>query len=367
VLGRGQEVWYEHVGELDVLEVMADVERYYNVDRNRVFLGGTSMGGLGTVKIAESHPDLFAGIFPSVPPMSDRAQGYVLTQNNDWDLAALTASLRNVPVRDFTGTIDPLVPAGVDSKRFCEALHALVYDHDCWRDLTGQHAGYDNARAEQEAQLLDEHTRVRDPAEVTYLSHPVFRRQAVEAGISKVLRYDHAYWVTGIRWPAPPDDGNCAIGDCVGVPTWPTDPSTGRQVLSGDAISSIDVRTFGGGVTDPVPHEIADDPSPTLVRSGIVLTPGPTAAPRNEFTMAVKDVLGFDLHLIRMKLTSSQLRGHLTGNGNFDLGLMDVSGSQCTVTFGGARVPSVLDTGRGRLTMTLSLTSTPQTLLVDCR
>src|SRR5207245_1425911 len=81
---------YEHVGELAVLEVMADVQRYYNIDRNRVCLGGTSMGGLGTVKIAESHPDLFAGIFPSVPPMSDRAQGYVLPQNNDWDLAALT-------------------------------------------------------------------------------------------------------------------------------------------------------------------------------------------------------------------------------------------------------------------------------------
>ena len=129
---------------------------------------------------------------------------------------------------------------------------SLVYDHDCWRDLTGQHASYDNARAAQEAQLLDEHTRVVDPAEVTYLSHPVFRRQAAQAGISKVLRYDHAYWVSNIRWPAPPDDGGCAIGDCVGVPTWPTDPSTGRQLLSGDAISSIDVRTFG--VYFP-PHE----------------------------------------------------------------------------------------------------------------
>src|SRR5205823_11021953 len=173
--------------------------------------------------------------------------------------------------------------------------------------------------------------------------------------------------ISNIRWPAPPDDGGCAIGDCVGVPTWPTDPSTGRQLLSGDAISSIDVRTFGGGVTDPVPHEIADDPSPTLVRSGIVLTPGPKVAPRNEFTMAVKDVLGFDLNLTRMKLTASQLRGRLSGNGNFDLGLFGITGSQCDATFGGARVPSTLDTTRGRLTMTLSLTSTPQTLIVICR
>ena len=345
-LGRGEEVWWEHLGELDVLAVIDDVARHYEVDPDRVYLAGTSMGGLGTVKIASQHPDRFAGIFPSVPPMSDRAQGYAHPINNDWDLVELADSLRNVPVRNFTGTIDALVPAGLDSERFCDRLGERVYDHDCWRDLTGQHATYNEPRAAEIEQLLREHWRVADPAHVTYRSHPVFRRQAAETGIAHLLRYDSVYWIDGIDWPAPAVDGGCDLEDCpgadpdvLGIPTFPTDPGLPRRLTSGDGISTIDVRTYGWGDGDPVATPIEDDPSPTLVRRGLVLTPGEASEARNEIDVRVERVEGFDLDLARMGVTvaGETLLARLWGRGTFRLGLVG-PGEACQATLDGTPV-----------------------------
>jgi predicted peptidase len=44
-----------------VLDVMADVEANYSVDLERVFSGGYSMGGYGTLRMATTYPDRFAG------------------------------------------------------------------------------------------------------------------------------------------------------------------------------------------------------------------------------------------------------------------------------------------------------------------
>lgn len=366
-LGRGQEIWYEHIGELDVLEVIEDVAHHYDVDEDRIHLGGTSMGGLGSIKIAQQHPDLFAGVFPSVPPMSDRAQGYALPENNDWDLVELAPSLRSVPVRNFIGTVDALVPAGHDPERLCDALQALGYDHDCWREVTGGHSSYNDERAAELAQLLDEHRRVTDPDRVVYQSHPAFRRQAERAGLDHLLPYDRAYWVSGLQWPEPPVENRCSATECVeqpGVPDWPTDPGTIRRLQHDSGISRIDVRTHGLGLGEPEREEIEDTGDPTVIRSGLILTPGPTVVPRNEFELTVSDVLAVDLDLDRMGLTLSEpLTAELAGDGALDLGLKsDAQG--CLATFDGGQLP--LSRDGDHLVATVSLTQDPGVLEVDC-
>ena len=48
--------------EQDVMNVMQRVRDEFNIDDNRIYLWGHSMGGAGTYHIAIKNPDLFAGI-----------------------------------------------------------------------------------------------------------------------------------------------------------------------------------------------------------------------------------------------------------------------------------------------------------------
>src|SRR5258706_2746301 len=62
--GRGEVAGYNGLAEQDVLRAMDDVQRAYNVDRNRVYLTGLSMGGGGTWHLGLRYPDRFAAIVP---------------------------------------------------------------------------------------------------------------------------------------------------------------------------------------------------------------------------------------------------------------------------------------------------------------
>ena len=62
--GRGTASMYMGDAEKDVLDVIAAMRRDYNVDANRIYLTGHSMGGYGTWSIAPKYPDLFAAIAP---------------------------------------------------------------------------------------------------------------------------------------------------------------------------------------------------------------------------------------------------------------------------------------------------------------
>ncbi len=55
---------YRDAAERDVLDVLAEVRRDYNIDPGRIYLMGHSMGGYGTWSIAMAHPDIFAALGP---------------------------------------------------------------------------------------------------------------------------------------------------------------------------------------------------------------------------------------------------------------------------------------------------------------
>ena len=360
--GRGEEAWYEHVGEVDVLAVIKDVKQHYNIDESRQFLGGASMGGLGALKIAQSHPDLFAGLILSVPPMSDRTQGYAVPQNNDYDLVELIASLRNIPVLDFYGALDPIVPPTVNSERFCNALAGANFDHDCWLDATGSHSSFYNPRAAEIANLLEGHRLVRDPAHVSFKLHGRFRRQARDAGVDALLPYDTAYWVRDIAYPPLSATAACPV-----ITPNNANPCTFPVDQGGDVISTIDVRTYGTGVGDPVPTTIGDDPSPILVRKGTSLSAGPAIEARNAFDLNAENVAAFDLDLGRMGLTLDQpLSAQVSGAGTVRVGLLGARRGQCSVTLDGAPVSVVRDNRRLEIEMNLPDTGKPGELLVRC-
>ncbi len=62
--GRDTASMYRGLAEQDVMDVLAEVRRDYNIDSGRIFLMGHSMGGYGTWSVAMSHPEVFAALGP---------------------------------------------------------------------------------------------------------------------------------------------------------------------------------------------------------------------------------------------------------------------------------------------------------------
>lgn len=93
---------YQGVVEKDVMDMLADAKRRFNIDENRTYLTGLSMGGGGTMWIGLSHPDIWAAIAPVCPA----PPGGTLE---------LVPNALNFPVYFFQGDADPAVK--VDSTR----------------------------------------------------------------------------------------------------------------------------------------------------------------------------------------------------------------------------------------------------------
>jgi predicted esterase len=62
--GRDTASMYRGSAERDVLDVIAEMQRDYKIDPNRIYLMGHSMGGYGTWSVAIAHPDVFAAVGP---------------------------------------------------------------------------------------------------------------------------------------------------------------------------------------------------------------------------------------------------------------------------------------------------------------
>jgi predicted esterase len=62
--GRKPASMYLGDADKDVMDVLAEMRRDYNVDPDRIYLTGHSMGGYGTWSLAMSHPDVFAALAP---------------------------------------------------------------------------------------------------------------------------------------------------------------------------------------------------------------------------------------------------------------------------------------------------------------
>ena len=89
---------YQGIAERDVYDVLAEVERRYPIDEDRVYLTGISMGGGGALWLALTRPDVWAAVAPvcaSTIPGSEE----------------LAPNALNLPIRLFQGALDPAVPA----------------------------------------------------------------------------------------------------------------------------------------------------------------------------------------------------------------------------------------------------------------
>ncbi len=119
---------YQGIPENDVYDVLADVKKRFNIDEDRTYLTGLSMGGGGTLWIGMTRPDIWAAIAPVCPAPP---KGTI-------DLAM---NALNYPAHFFHGDADPAVPVTVSRdwvKKLQELGSKVEYKeypgvkHDSW-------------------------------------------------------------------------------------------------------------------------------------------------------------------------------------------------------------------------------------------
>lgn len=201
-LGRG-DYFYRGEGDLDVLEVIADVSRRYHVDPDRIYLMGHSMGGYGTNNVGMHHPDLFAAIAP--------AEGT--------DSANLYANLRNLPWFEMTADED-LDPLAQSANALYKSLSDAGYDATLieYRLKTHEYSSiYDTLP--RLFRFFAAHTRNVNPAVVSYTRVP--NEDRTDLG----LIYDGAYWLSDLRAADDTQTTNVTL-ESDGIAHVVPDPST---------------------------------------------------------------------------------------------------------------------------------------------
>ncbi|MEM9192613.1 MAG: prolyl oligopeptidase family serine peptidase [Myxococcota bacterium] len=196
--GYGQVMW-RWMGEQDVLDVIADITRHYNVDADRVVLMGLSNGGVGAYAIGTRHASRFSAVqaIAGSPSWLLYAGGRQLPEERmamrPFSAMHLPENTTNTFFRFYHGRSDtgPMQPPFVE--RFETALNRVsVEPQVTWYD-----AGHDILyRVHRHGTLFDalaEHRRDRSPSEV--------RLQTGD------LRAAQQHWVTVTRLERPPEIG----------------------------------------------------------------------------------------------------------------------------------------------------------------
>lgn len=195
-LGRGPAGWYSGPSERDVIDALDDAERSYPVDRDREFISGYSMGGYGTYRLAELHPDRFAGFIDWVG-WSDCLNGTpaagACPDGPDSNPLDYVRNLRWVPGGLIYAGADEAVHA-TTAAGLQKAFAATGYPYQWWFHPAAEHGSFgwfDDWR--KESLYTANMALVRNPPRVTYRYDPSL--DAPDYG----LVHDHAYWVSRLR------------------------------------------------------------------------------------------------------------------------------------------------------------------------
>ena len=306
-LGRG-DYFYKGEGDLDVMEVMADVQKNYRVDPERIYLMGHSMGGYGSNSVGLRHPDLFAAIAP--------AQGTDPTQ-------PLFLNLRNVPWLFMTSDQD------LDTG----AQNALKL----YGMLSGQ--GFDATLLEYRMKI-HEYSSIYDTLPRIFNFFGSHRRNANPAVVSYTraaggdrpdlgLVFDHAYWLSALTPSAASKDTTITL-ESFAIP---------HVVPDRSKATTSDAMVDEGGPTGRTIAQLKQTVPPA----------GPMAAAANRLGLLALNVGSARVDLPRTQL-SLAAGATLTINTTNDTVLtLELAGSGATAATvsvdGGAATPATVTAG----------------------
>lgn len=127
--------------EQDVMEVMRRVRAEFNVDSNRIYLWGHSMGGAGTYHIAAKYPDLFAGLGVAAP-----------APERDHPIEATLERIKHLPIFVLQGDEDGLVTL---TRRWVEKMQDLGMQYVYAEIPGGDHSLIISQNAEHMKKFVD--------------------------------------------------------------------------------------------------------------------------------------------------------------------------------------------------------------------
>ncbi|RPJ55962.1 MAG: DUF3471 domain-containing protein [Acidobacteria bacterium] len=191
--GRGN-TSYLGLGDNDILTVIAMARKRFNVDEDRVYLTGDSMGGWGTWNVATRHPDLFAAIAPvyggadyhSQVPEAELAKLSDLERlrfekQSSW---AMADGLLNMPIFVHHGDVDKSV--NVEYSRYGVRMLQRWGYNVRYREIPGRgHEALDVMNDVIEWFL--EHRRNPDPLHVRIRSAELRNASAYWARVEQVV------------------------------------------------------------------------------------------------------------------------------------------------------------------------------------
>ena len=139
----GRESDPENLGELsekDVMNVLGIVRREFNIDADRIFLMGHSMGGGGTIHLGGKYPDLWAGLAPLSPAL--------------FGLPSRLRKLKHIPTMVVTGEKDRFV-AVENVRRWVTKMKELGMDYKYKEIKDGNHIRSITSNPKMIAEVFD--------------------------------------------------------------------------------------------------------------------------------------------------------------------------------------------------------------------
>jgi poly(3-hydroxybutyrate) depolymerase len=183
---------FRHMALNDVLWVLEDMRRKYNVDADRVCLQGISLGGRGSVEVPALRPEVWAAASPqgsygvlqetSDPAYFAEAPLLGRWMAARWDIRSYLPNVRHVPMQFVAGWKDVTTPVlnattlrHLINKRFGGKAELLGFD-------TGHNISMPQYKWSDTRAWMLKQKRVHDPLVVT--------------ARTSTLRYNRFYWVT---------------------------------------------------------------------------------------------------------------------------------------------------------------------------
>jgi poly(3-hydroxybutyrate) depolymerase len=138
--------------EKDVMTVLDMIRKEFNVDENRTYLMGHSMGGAGAIYLGVKHASnwaAIAAIAPATQPAGINPVNYSL------------APAKAVPMIVVQGDMDPLIPHLTSTRPWIEQMKELGITHKYIEEVGGDHGTVITSGMPEIFAFFAKHSRVR--------------------------------------------------------------------------------------------------------------------------------------------------------------------------------------------------------------